>query len=140
VKFSSTENGYITGIRFYKGPYNTGTHVGNLWTSSGALLARATFTNETATGWQQVTFNTPVAISANTVYVASYHAPNGHYANDQYFFESQGVTSGPLQLLRNGTSGSNGVYAYGASSVFPSQSWHSSNYWVDVVFATSADF
>ena len=59
---------------------NTGTHVGRLWSSAGQLLAQATFTNETASGWQQVSFATPVAIKANTVYVVSYHAPVGRYA------------------------------------------------------------
>src|SRR5262245_54897015 len=72
VTFRSNTNGYITGIRFYKGPNNTGTHLGNLWTSTGTLLARATFTNETASGWQQANFSTPVAITANALYVASY--------------------------------------------------------------------
>ena len=62
-------NGYITGIRFYKGSGNTGTHVGHLWTSTGTLLATATFSNETASGWQQVNFATPVAITAGTTYV-----------------------------------------------------------------------
>ena len=32
VKFRADVNGYITGIRFYKGSTNTGTHVGSLWT------------------------------------------------------------------------------------------------------------
>ena len=82
VKFKSDVAGTITGIRFYKAAANTGTHVGNLWTSNGTLLATATFTNETASGWQQVLFATPVAIASNTVYVASYHANNGHYSAD----------------------------------------------------------
>src|SRR5262249_8592283 len=38
VKFYSTVGGYVSGIRFYKGPGNTGTHVGNLWSSTGQLL------------------------------------------------------------------------------------------------------
>ena len=54
VKFRSDNDGIITGIRFYKGPNNTGTHTGKLWSITGALLASATFTGETATGWQQV--------------------------------------------------------------------------------------
>ena len=79
MKFRSDSSGYITGIRFYKASTNTGTHVGNLWTSTGTRLATATFTSETASGWQQVNFATPVAITANTVYVASYHTNVGHY-------------------------------------------------------------
>ncbi len=60
-KFTSDVAGTITGVRFYKGAGNTGTHVGNLWTPTGTLLATATFTGETASGWQQVTLATPVA-------------------------------------------------------------------------------
>ena len=41
VKFRSDVAGTITGIRFYKATANTGTHVGNLWTSTGMLLATA---------------------------------------------------------------------------------------------------
>ncbi|MBE2224961.1 MAG: DUF4082 domain-containing protein, partial [Anaerolineae bacterium] len=41
VKFQSDVSGYITGIRFYKGTNNTGTHIGNLWDSSGQQLATA---------------------------------------------------------------------------------------------------
>ena len=90
VKFRSDSSGSITGIRFYKASTNTGTHVGNLWSSSGTLLATATFTNETASGWQQVNFSTPVAITANTVYVASYHTNVGHYSDDLNYFASKG--------------------------------------------------
>src|SRR5215470_14885714 len=37
MKFKADLNGSITGIRFYKSSNNTGTHVGSLWNSSGAL-------------------------------------------------------------------------------------------------------
>jgi hypothetical protein len=135
VKFRADQNGFITAIRFYKGSGNTGTHVGALWRADGALLATATFVNETATGWQQANFASPVPVTANTVYVASYRAPNGHYAADNGFFANVGVDSGPLHLLRDGVSGGNGVYAYGGSAVlFPASTFQSSNYWVDVVF------
>jgi hypothetical protein len=135
VKFRANVTGYITGIRFYKGSTNTGTHVGSLWSRTGTLLGQATFTNETASGWQQVTFATPVAITANTTYVASYHTNVGHYAGDNDYFATTGVTNGPLTALATGTDGSNGVYRYSASSAFPNQTFRSSNYWVDVVFA-----
>jgi hypothetical protein len=66
VKFRADSNGFVTGLRFYKGPQNTGSHVGHLWTSTGTLLASVTFTGESASGWQQVTLPTPVAVTANT--------------------------------------------------------------------------
>jgi Domain of unknown function (DUF4082)/Fibronectin type III domain/Bacterial Ig domain len=135
VKFTSDRAGSVTAIRFYKGSGNTGTHVGSLWTASGTLLVSATFTNETPSGWQQVTFATPVAVTAGTVYVASYYAPVGHYAADGGAFASAGVDNSPLHALRDGTSGGDGVYAYGGSTTFPSNSFNSTNYWVDVVFS-----
>ena len=135
VKFMSDKNGHITGLRYYKANSNTGTHIGSLWTSDGRLLARATFTNETASGWQQVNFATPVAITANTVYVASYHTNVGHYANDDNYFAAAGVDNGLLHALRDGVSGRNGVYSYGANPTFPRLSYRTTNYWVDVIFS-----
>ncbi|MBW4054699.1 MAG: DUF4082 domain-containing protein, partial [Proteobacteria bacterium] len=137
VKFRSDSSGSISGIRFYKASTNTGTHTGSLWTGSGTRLATATFSNETVSGWQQVNFAAPVAISANTVYVASYHTNSGHYSGDQYFFASTGVDSPPLHIPADGVSGVNGVYIYGAGGSFPNLGWQSSNYWVDVVFSAT---
>ena len=134
VKFYSDVDGTIAGIRFYKAVANTGIHIGNLWSSDGTHLATATFSNETASGWQQVLFATPAAIASNTVYVASYHVNNGHYSADLNYFQEKGVNNPPLHALTNGVSGGNGVYVYSASNAFPTQSWYSANYWVDVVF------
>src|SRR5690242_9403152 len=53
MKFTSSQDGYITALRFYKQPSNTGTHIGHLWSATGQMLAEATFTNETDTGWQE---------------------------------------------------------------------------------------
>ncbi len=137
VKFRADTAGYITGIRFYKASTNTGTHIGNLWDNAGKLLATATFTNETASGWQMMNFATPVAIAANTVYVGSYHANTGHYSDSLNYFSGKGVDNPPLHALADGVSGYSGVYAYGSSSSFPNQGWNSSNYWVDVVYASN---
>jgi hypothetical protein len=138
LKFRPSVGGYISGLRFYKGPGNTGTHVGNLWSSTGTLLASAVFTNETATGWQQVSFGAGVPVTANTTYVASYHAPNGGYARDAGYFAANGVVNGPLQApASGGVVGGNGVFGYGASA-FPTQSYDATNYWVDIVFTYTA--
>ena len=137
VKFRSDIAGTITGIRFYKAAANTGTHVGDLWTTNGSLLATATFTGESASGWQQVNLTTPVTIAPNTVYVASYHANTGDYSEDDDYFSGSGVDNPPLHALADGVAGSNGVYAYGASSVFPTNAFSAANYWVDVVLATN---
>ncbi|RKH54057.1 DUF4082 domain-containing protein [Corallococcus sp. AB049A] len=128
VRFRSDAPGRIMGVRFYKGAGNTGTHTGSLWTASGSLLATATFQNETASGWQEVRFATPVTISADTNYVVSYHAPAGHYAVTSNGFASA-LDVPPLHA----EAGSNGLYRYGTSG-FPTNSFNASNYWVDVAF------
>ena len=74
------------------------------------MLGRATFTDETASGWQQVSFAAPVAIAADTVYVASYLAPQGRFAGDSNYFANAGVDRGVLHALQDGVSGGNGVY------------------------------
>ena len=49
VKFRAQVDGQITGLRFYKGTTNTGTHVGHLWSRTGTMLAEATFTRRECT-------------------------------------------------------------------------------------------
>ena len=135
VQFTPSVNGWITGIRFYKGAGNTGTHVGSLWTSGGTLLGQVTFTNESASGWQQADFSSPIPVTAGTTYVASYFAPNGGYSVDSAYFANAGVTNGPLSAPQSSAvAGGNGVYGYGGSPAFPSSSFNATNYWVDVVF------
>ncbi|WP_433361650.1 DUF4082 domain-containing protein [Streptosporangium sp. CA-115845] len=136
VKFKPLTSGTIKGIRFYKGPLNTGTHTGSLWTSSGQSLASATFTNETASGWQQVNFATPVTVDANTTYIASYHTTSGYYSIAQSYFANR-YQNGPLLALQNGDEGGNGVYSYSATNTFPTSTSEAANYWVDVAFVPS---
>lgn len=138
VKIKPTEDGYITGIKFYKGTGNGGTHTGSLWSSSGTLLASAQFTSETSTGWQEVYFSTPVAVTANTQYTASYFAPQGHYAYDYNYFGSQ-YTQGPLTAPASGAVSGNGVYYYTSTSAFPGDSYMDTNYWVDVIFSRGSE-
>ncbi|MBP1887289.1 DUF4082 domain-containing protein [Sinorhizobium mexicanum] len=132
VKFVASARGTITGLRYYKSAQDTGTHTGSLWTSTGTLLASATFTNETASGWQTVAFSQPITVSAGTSYVASYHS-NGRYAiTPNYFGTSH--SSGALTAPSSATSGGNGVFAYGTGSIFPTTSYNATNYWVDVLY------
>jgi hypothetical protein len=108
VKFRVTQAGYITGVRFYKGTANTGTHIGHLWSRTGTKLAEATFANETASGWQQVLFTTPVAVTTGTTYVASYFSSTGYHSITYPYFNSA-VVNGPLRAL---VSGEDGVMAF----------------------------
>ena len=134
VKFYSEVGGTVRGIRFYKSAANTGAHIGNLWSSTGTLLASAPFVNESPSGWQQANFATPVPINSFTIYVASYHTYITHYSADSNYFASLGRDNSPLHAPVNGGSwGPNGVYAYDLNGTFPNQTFNATNYWVDVV-------
>jgi len=134
LRFRPEVDGMITGLRFYKGAGNTGVHSGRLWTSTGQLLATVTFSNETATGWQQALFSAPVPVVANTTYVVSYSAPNGHFSLNSGQFTAAGILQYPLRALQTGVDGPNGVFKSGTPGVFPSETYQGGNYWVDVIF------
>jgi hypothetical protein len=147
VKFKANTGGSITGIRFYKDPNDMGTHTGSLWTANGTLLGQVVFTNETATGWQQATFASPIPITAGTTYIASYYNPTGNFRFTRNFF-GQDYPLGPssswqLQALKSNYinhpfDDGNGVYDYGNGPVFPQFASNSDNYMVDVVFNTGS--
>jgi hypothetical protein len=131
LKFRSAKAGQIQSIRYWKTPSETGTHVGKIWSSTGQLLASVTFTNETASGWQEQALATPLTIVANTTYVVSVNS-NGFYARTLDAFNNV-VTSGDLSTVADG---SNGVF--GTPGTLPTQSNRNSNYYRDIVFSPLA--
>jgi hypothetical protein len=128
MKFTSTVPGQITAIRYWKAANDTGTHTARIWSSTGQLLASATFTNETASGWQQQALATPLTIAASTQYVVS--------VNSTFFVLSQnGLASQVANGNLRSVVGSNGVF--GNAGQFPTSSWENSNYFRDVVFVAN---
>ncbi|PUA79779.1 N,N-dimethylformamidase beta subunit family domain-containing protein [Nocardioides currus] len=136
LRFVPTRDGQVTGVRFYKGPGNDGVHVGRLWSATGVELAQATFSAESATGWQQVSFASPVAVQAGQTYVVSYTAPQGRYAVLSDAFELAGIEADPLSVPGGFAGGESGVYANSPTG-FPDQSFRNTNYYVDVLFQPS---
>src|SRR6185437_3879939 len=110
---------------------------GSLWSASGKLLESVTFTNETATGWQDANFATPINISASTTYDVSYLAPHGHYAYDYNYFATAHQNADLVAEQAQSLSG-NGIYSYSGAIAYPATaSSRSTNYWVDVLFQPS---
>ena len=129
TRFTAITTGQATAVRYYKTPENTGTHTGSLWTNTGTLLGRTTFTNETTTGWQTATFTTPITLTAGTTYVVSYHTNTGrYYATGNY----HGTSTNPTYLTVPTTNA--GVYTYATNPTVPKNTWNSSQYWVDLTF------
>lgn len=135
LRFRSSTALNITGVRFYKDALNIGTHIGYLWTNAGSLLGQVTFTGETSSGWQEMLFASPIAISAGVTYVVSYRAPFGNYQRDFGMFASAGysVNAPPLSALQDGVDGFSGTYTYSAGDTFPTNNGFASNYYVDVI-------
>ena len=133
VRFKSVVDGSITGIRFYRAILGGGPFVVTLWSNDGVQLASATLNAVTTTGWQEVLFPAPVAITAGTLYMASYYAPQGGYSFTPNAFATDFV-NGPLVAVATGApNGPNGANAIGGG--FPTAGG-GGNYWVDVLFAT----
>lgn len=132
MKFRSSKVGHITAIRFWKAASESGIHMGRIWSANGSQLASVTFSNETASGWQQQALSEPLSIEANTTYVVSYTC-NSYSA----------LTIGGLaSVVVNGfissvVDSNNGVYGQLASS-FPTNSYQNSNYFCDIAFVPSS--
>ena len=113
---------------------NTGTHVGQpLDAPSGTLLRPATFTGETATGWQQVTF-------------ASAGRRHGQHDLRRLLLRAQRPLRRRRRLLqrrpastarrctRCAAASTAPTASAATSGTFPTNTYADSNYWVDVVF------
>jgi hypothetical protein len=90
-----------------------------VWSSSGTLLATTTFAGESASGWQEQALSAPLALSPGQTYTVSVGL-NSRAAEQ---------VAGPLKSVADGR---NGVWADQAGD-FPTQTWGSSNYFVDTV-------
>ncbi|NDJ24006.1 DUF4082 domain-containing protein [Nostoc sp. B(2019)] len=132
MKFRSARGGQITAIRFWKAASETGTHIGKIWTATGTLLESVTFTNETASGWQEQLLETPVNISSNTTYVVSVNA-NSYYVATQDELGSS-IVQGDLSSVADGN---NGVYNVNPN-YFPSSSYRNTNYYRDIAFVVGS--
>jgi hypothetical protein len=126
--FTADVAGEITGVRFWKGLGESGTHVGKIWSGTGTLLASVTFSGETASGWQQQSLSVPLSIAANTVYVVSVNT-----AATYYVATNGGLSSQVNNLNLHSVVGNNGLY--GSSGSFPTNTFSGTNYFRDVVFA-----
>lgn len=135
LRFSPTVDGYVSGVRFYKSKANTGTHIGTLWAVDGEPLASAQFTDETDEGWQSVTFDEPIEVSADTEYVVSYTAPRGHYSADLQYFAYRGTGIAPLKI--EGGFGHPPAGVYNSGPGYPASSYEQTNYYVDASFETT---
>lgn len=135
LRFAPESDGFVAGVRFYKGALNTGLHTGTLWGPDGTKLGSVTFTGETATGWQTAAFAASIPVIAGQEYTVSYTAPAGGYAQQARYWPYLSTPSSPLATGEGIGEQAPGVF--GVAGHRPTSTWHDSNYFVDVVFTSS---
>jgi hypothetical protein len=130
MRFSSSVNGTITGIKYWRAASETGTHTGRIWSSTGTLLASVVFTGDTGSGWKTQALASPLAITAGTTYVVSVNA-NVYYVTTSGGFVSA-ISNSPL------TAPAGGGRFNDNAGVFPNGLFGNENYFRDVVFVPGA--
>jgi hypothetical protein len=126
MRFTTTTAGQIKAIRFYKSSSESGVHSGKIYAASGQLLALVNFTSETGSGWQVQNLPAPLNIAANTEYTVTVNTGNSYYVATNNGLATQ-ITNGSLHSVGGGV--------FGPVGAKPTQTWQSSNYFRDVVFA-----
>jgi len=96
IEFSSTVDGQITHIRFWKAVGEpSGGHIGHIWNATtGIALAAVSFTNETSSGWQEAQLQTPLPITAGVRYKVTYNVHS--IVAETFDVLTRPITSGPL--------------------------------------------
>lgn len=130
VKFKASVAGQVTAMRYWKAASETGTHTGHIWSGAGKLLASVTFTNETASGWQQAVLTVPLSLTAQRPYVVSVNTNT--YGAVTHNALKTSVANGAISTIADGKNG-----VYGPPGSFPTNSYENSNYFRDVVFEPS---
>ncbi len=150
--WQSNVGGQVKSIWVYVGNTNVGgasgsalLYTGASWAAApGTQLARTDFTFQNTIGWQEVVLSSPVAVSANTWYIAAVYFGHaqGHAAFTTNYFATEQHPSGTPFTLAHGAGApnydiGNGRYAYdnGSGPAYPQNASASKvNYWVDITF------
>jgi Domain of unknown function (DUF4082) len=131
MKFQSAKAGQITAIRYWKAASESGTHIGKIWSTTGNTLATVTFTNETASGWQQQALSTPLNIQANIIYIVSVNIIS--YFPITLDELTSSVVNGDLSSVADGNNA-----VFGSPNTLPTNSFRNSNYYRDIVFLAAS--
>lgn len=147
VKFEVRGAPYVSGVKFYKGTDNTGTHVAHLYdVTASTELASATYSGESSTGWQTVSFNSNVQVRDDHSYMVWVSMPNGHYAADgayaggsNYFGPYGHGQYGDAEDVVTIPAGNSGMYSYTSDHTTVPSNATSNNYWVSPVVGDTTD-
>lgn len=77
LTFTTSQDGTMAGLRYFRSVGDSSAHSGRLWSSTGKLLGRLHFPTRATAGWQYAAFPVPVWVAAGDVLTASYHSTVG---------------------------------------------------------------
>lgn len=96
--------------------------------------------------WQSVTLNVPVPVIPAHVYRAVVYRADGEYAatSGNHYWDTgpgaNGITNGILTAVSAPNSnGGQSTYTYGAGIQYPTTSFNSGNYWIDLSVSDTSD-
>jgi hypothetical protein len=128
TRFYTTQEGCVTGLRFWRASGETGTNTVRLWTYTGTQLGSGSVSS--GSGWQYVYFSGFACLDTYTYYIVSVNT-NTRQAKTSNAFGGSQIVNGPL--VADG-----GYYGQPMGTMPGTPS--SSNFFVDVVFDTGFTF
>lgn len=147
TEFYITSTGYAKALRCWRADTTiTGAIVGQVYdVASGTAVSGTNVTfSVSGTGWLTANMTTPVSLTISTRYRAAVFFPSNYSATSGYWSTgagASGITNGPLTAPSSGggptQSSTQGSFTYGSSIAFPSSTFGSSGYWVDVIVTDS---
>lgn len=146
LEFYTSVDCTITKILWWQpttGSPSTESRSGRLWNATtAAVVANAVSAAPVGSGWQELVFAAPVALTAGVRYrVGVYHA-SGRLARTFDYFDEGDLVDEILTVPNgaNATGADQGSYSTSAGIAFPNQSFSNANYWLDVELALDADW
>jgi hypothetical protein len=147
TEFYVTSTAYAKALRFWRADTTiTGAIVGQVYdVSSGTAVSGTSVTfTVSGTGWLTATMTAPVSLTVNARYRAAVFFPSNYSATGGYWSTGaggSGITNGPLSAPSSGggptQSSTQGSFTYGGAIAFPSGTFGSGGYWVDVIVTDS---
>ncbi|GAA0494794.1 hypothetical protein Ade02nite_19720 [Paractinoplanes deccanensis] len=146
-------DGVINAVRFYATATVGGTYTGAIWQidttdnpgpGTGTLLASKVRPTLPAGGtWNLIVLDTPVAVTAGTLYRVGVHNSDGRYVASGAFF-GVALTNGDITAIANGDNptGSGtvnqGTFAIDPALTYPVSTFNSASYFVDVDYTPAS--
>ena len=136
VRVNVACSGTLTGVWWYRSASDTGTINVGAWTTAGVSVASGASDPTAGGGWRYVPFTTPLSVTAGSSYIVGLHHPTGVYPYTYGTSSGTGFNARTLSsahgclVLPADSSAHQGLYEYGASLAFPTQTYQASDYWL----------